>query len=155
MNGIPESEPAPNPRQARLARYQGARKRLSPRASLTAFEELVAEALDELPAYARARMENVAVVVEERPRPERVISLGFQPGRDLLGLYEGVNRVQRAAGYNMAVPDKITLYRQPILNQVGTADREAVKREIRATVIHEVAHHFGYDDAELAQLEGR
>ena len=141
-------------RARRLVRYRAARERILPRVSLRAFEALVAEALNELPPYARERLENVAVLVEEWPRPERVTALGYDPDMDLLGLYEGINRVDRSSGYHLVTPDRITLFWRPILDQVGDGDRAALRREIRKTVIHEVAHHFGIDDAELERLGG-
>jgi predicted Zn-dependent protease with MMP-like domain len=121
---------------------------------MRAFETLVAEALDHLPESVRERIENVAVVVEEWPRPARLVALGYDPDQDLLGLYEGIPRHQRGSGYHLAVPDRITIFRQPILDHVGSGGREAIVREVRKTVIHEVAHHFGIDDEELARLEG-
>ena len=100
----------------------------------------MADALDDLPEYVRERLENVAVVVE--------------PGsHDLLGLYEGVNRLDRASGYHLVAPDRITLFWKPILEEVGSADPAAIRAEVRKTIVHEVAHHFGIDDAELEQLE--
>ena len=143
-----------NARTARLARYQAARAQVAPRASLRAFELLVAEALDELPAEIRARLDNVAVVVEERPRRSRLTRLGYDPDQDLLGLYEGINRLDRASGYHLVTPDRITLFWRPIVEEAGSADRDALRREVRKTVIHEVAHHFGIDDAELERLGG-
>ncbi len=121
---------------------------------MSAFETLVAEALDALPEYVCERIDNVAVVVEERPEPTRARALGFRADQDLLGLYEGVPQEQRGTGYHLVVPDRITLFRQPILDQVGNGGREAVVAEIRATIIHEFAHHFGMSDAELEELEG-
>jgi predicted Zn-dependent protease with MMP-like domain len=138
-----------NPRHARLARYRAARERISPRTSLKAFEALVAEALDELPDDVRARLENVAVLVEERARPGRHTD---EPSQELLGLYEGVNRVERASGYHLVTPDRITLFWRPIIEEVGHGDLAAIRREVRKTVIHEVAHHFGMDDDELERL---
>ena len=140
-----------NPRHERLARYRAARERISPRSSLKAFEALVAEVLDELPEYVRARLENVAVLVEERARPGRHPD---DASRELLGLYEGINRVDRASGYHLVTPDRITLFWRPIIEEVGHGDLEAIRREIRKTVIHEVAHHFGMDDDELERLGG-
>jgi predicted Zn-dependent protease with MMP-like domain len=125
----------------RLARYRRARERVAPASSLKAFEALVADALDDLPEYIRHRLENVAVVVEPG-------------GHDLLGLYEGVNRLDRAAGYHLVAPDRITLFWKPILEEVGSADPEAIRDEVRKTIVHEVAHHFGIDDAELERLGG-
>jgi predicted Zn-dependent protease with MMP-like domain len=141
-------------RHERLARYRAARERVAPAGSLKAFEALVAEALDELPEYVRMRLENVAIVVEERARTDQRQSLGHPPGYDLLGLYEGVNRLDRASGYHLVTPDRITLFWQPILEEVGSADPRAIREEIRKTIIHEVAHHFGIDDAELERLGG-
>jgi predicted Zn-dependent protease with MMP-like domain len=137
-----------------LARYQSARKRVGPATSLKAFEALVAEALDELPEYVQQRLENVAVVVEERAGPEPIERLGREPGYDLLGLYEGINRVERSSGYHLVMPDRITLFWRPILDEVGSNDPEAIRREVRRTIVHEVAHHFGIDDAELERLGG-
>jgi predicted Zn-dependent protease with MMP-like domain len=130
--------------EQRLARYRAARRRLAPRVSLAAFKALVAQALDDLPAEVAERMDNVAVVVEEWPRTEE----------DLLGLYEGINRLERAGGYHLATPDRITLFWRPILDEVGSGDPEAIRKEVRKTIIHEVAHHFGFDDAELERLGG-
>ena len=138
-----------NPRHERLARYRAARERISPRSSLKAFEALVAEVLDELPEYVRARLENVAVLVEERARPGRHPD---DSSRELLGLYEGINRVDRASGYHLVTPDRITLFWRPIIEEVGHGDVEAIRREVRKTIIHEVAHHFGMDDDELERL---
>src|SRR5690242_12029457 len=103
-----------NSRRERLARYRAARERVAAVGSLKAFQALVAEALDELPEYVRAHLENVAVVVEERAASERLHSLGHSPAEELLGLYEGINRVERASGYHLATPDRITLFWQPI-----------------------------------------
>ena len=113
---------------------------------------LVAEALDELPGYIRERLDNVAVVVEDRPRRSRLERLGYDPDQDLLGLYEGINRVERASGYHLVTPDRITLFWKPILEEVGPGGPEAIRREVRKTVIHEVAHHFGISDARLHEL---
>jgi predicted Zn-dependent protease with MMP-like domain len=132
---------AVNTRRERLARYRLARERIGPATSLKAFERLVADTLDSLPPEIQRRIENVAVVVEERGNG------------DLLGLYEGVNRIGRAGGYHLATPDRITLFWKPIVEEAG-ADDEALRAEVRKTIIHEVAHYFGMDDAELEQLGG-
>jgi predicted Zn-dependent protease with MMP-like domain len=131
-----------NARLRRLARYRAARERVAPSSSIAAFERLVAEALDDLPPYVEAHLDNVAVVVQEGKESE------------LLGLYEGVNRVDRSSGYHLATPDRITLFWRPIVEEVGSGDPEAIRQEVRKTIIHEVAHHFGIDDAELERLGG-
>jgi predicted Zn-dependent protease with MMP-like domain len=73
---------------------------------------------------------------------------------ELLGLYEGVNRLERASGYHLATPDRITLFRRPIVDEVGSSDPAAIRAEVRRTIIHEITHHFGIDDAELERLGG-
>jgi predicted Zn-dependent protease with MMP-like domain len=104
------------------------------------FEELVADALDGLPDELARRMENVAVFVEER-----------SPRGGLLGLYEGIPLTRRDAGYGgMIMPDRITIFRQPILRMCRT--EEDVVRQVRVTVVHEVAHHFGIGDRRLREL---
>ncbi len=100
-------------RRRRLDHYRAIRERIAPRTSIRAFERLVIEAMDELPEFVRDRLDNVAVVVEEWP-PE---------DRDLLGLYEGVNQIDRPSSYHAAMPDRITLFRQPILEEVGRVGR--------------------------------
>jgi predicted Zn-dependent protease with MMP-like domain len=141
-------------RADRLARYRQAREYIAPRISRRAFEALVAEALDDLPAYVQERLQNVAVVVEDRADPDRLRPSGQASQYDLLGLYEGINRLDRGGDYHLVTPDRITLFWRPIIEEVGSGDREAIRREVRKTVIHEVAHHFGYDDAELERLGG-
>src|SRR6202167_4027720 len=103
------------------------------------FEEMVAAALDGLPAGLGRLMSNVAVTVEHRPGP---------PG--LLGLYEGVPLTSRTTQYAGVLPDRITIYRQAICALCRTEDE--VADQVRRTVVHEVAHHFGIDDARLREL---
>ena len=103
------------------------------------FEEMVATALDSLPAELGRLMSNVAVTVEHDPGP---------PG--LLGLYEGIPLTSRTTQYAGVLPDRITIYRQAICAICRTEDE--VAGEVRRTVIHEVAHHFGIDDDRLTEL---
>jgi predicted Zn-dependent protease with MMP-like domain len=103
------------------------------------FEELVADALDGLPEDLGRAMNNVAVTVEHRPGP---------PG--LLGLYQGVPLTSRTSGYAGVLPDRITIYRLAICAMCHSEDE--VRRQVRRTVIHEVAHHFGIDDDRLDEL---
>ncbi len=111
------------------------------------FEALVAEALDSLPADIAAAMENVEVVVEDEPPWDMVSRLA--PGSTLLGLYHGVPLTQRGY-YDRMLPDKISIYRGPITRMARTPDR--IREQVRRTVIHEIAHHFGKDDARLHEL---
>jgi predicted Zn-dependent protease with MMP-like domain len=104
------------------------------------FEELVAEALDGIPPDLGRLMDNVAVFVEEGSARS-----------GLLGLYQGIPLTRRDRGYEgMVMPDRITIFRLPILAMCR--DEDKVVEQVRVTVIHEVAHHFGIDDARLAEL---
>ncbi len=106
------------------------------------FEELVADALDGLPEWVHERLENVDVIVMERPPPG-------QP--TLLGLYQGVPLTQRGTNYFGVLPDRITLFRSTISRGVRT---EAQLRErIRHTVVHEIAHFFGISDERLIEID--
>jgi len=112
-----------------------------------AFQELVREALTDLPdEFARA-IENVAVVVEEEPTAEELESLGLDPEQDdLFGLYQGVPLPERGPDAPV-LPGRIAIYRLPILWACET--REEAIAEVRTTVIHELGHYFGLGDNEL------
>jgi predicted Zn-dependent protease with MMP-like domain len=106
------------------------------------FEQLVRDALDELPADIRGLMTNVAVTVEdESPR-----------GLNLLGLYEGIPWGRRGPYYSGALPDKITIYRVP-LERIARGDPERLRAAVRRTVFHEIAHHFGISDERLVEID--
>jgi predicted Zn-dependent protease with MMP-like domain len=105
------------------------------------FEELVGEALDEVPVELLSMMNNVVVLVEDRP-PD---------GTDeLLGLYEGYALTQRGWDYAGVLPDRITIYRVPTL-KVCESETDVID-EVAITVVHEIAHHFGIDDHRLHEL---
>ena len=106
------------------------------------FDELVAQAIDTLPAWVLDRLENVQVRVEERPPDD-------QP--NLMGLYHGIPLTERGNDYTWALPDQITLYRSTI-EQVAEGRPERVRQVVRDTVVHEVAHFFGISDERLHEL---
>jgi predicted Zn-dependent protease with MMP-like domain len=112
------------------------------------FEQLVSEAIDSLPEDFRRRMDNVAVVVEDYPSPRE--ERRFAHGRLLLGLYQGQPLTRRDSRYGMAFPDKITIY-QGNIETISHTDDE-VRDQVRRTVLHEIAHHFGIDDPRLREL---
>ena len=105
------------------------------------FEALVAASLDTLPADLAEVMDNVVVLVEDEAPAD---------DPDLLGLYMGVPLTERDTGYAGALPDTVTIYRLPILRMCST-EAEVVE-QVRITVVHEIAHHFGIDDDRLADL---
>jgi predicted Zn-dependent protease with MMP-like domain len=106
------------------------------------FEEYAQDALDSLPSDLRTRMSNVEVVVEDEP----------PPGERLLGLYQGVPLTRRGSYYGGVLPDKITIYRGPIMRLYGQ-DAESLRREVRRVVLHEIAHHFGISDERLIEID--
>jgi len=105
------------------------------------FGELVGEALDEVPGELLDLLDNVVFLVEDDPPPD-------EP--DLLGVYEGHALTERGWDYSGVLPDRIVLYRNPILRICET--EEDVVDEVAVTVVHEIAHHFGIDDARLHEL---
>lgn len=115
-----------------------------------AFARLVAEALDSLPPEIAAQMENVEVVVEPYPTRAQLAAGRVRRGETLFGLYEGVPRPQRNSHYGMVLPDKITIFQKPIEAGCRTADE--IRAQVRRTVVHEIAHHFGIDDQALRQM---
>jgi predicted Zn-dependent protease with MMP-like domain len=114
------------------------------------FEALVVEALDSLPPDIQQMLNNVEVVVESRPSPAQLRRLGLGPRGTLFGLYEGVPLTNRTSGYNLVLPDKITIFRQPIEAYCRTDGQ--VRQVVRRTVLHELAHHFGISDERLREL---
>jgi predicted Zn-dependent protease with MMP-like domain len=111
------------------------------RMSKERFEELVGEALDEVPQELLDLMDNVVILVVDNPPPE-------EP--DLLGLYEGHALTERGWDYAGVLPDRISIYRKPILAICD--DEDDVVDEVAITVVHEIAHHFGISDERLHAL---
>ena len=108
------------------------------------------EALESLPPDIQAKLENVEVIVEWRPSLAQLRRLGLGPGRTLFGLYEGIPHTSRTSGYNMVLPDKITIFREPI--EAHCQSDQQVRQLVRRTVLHELAHHFGISDERLREL---
>jgi predicted Zn-dependent protease with MMP-like domain len=115
------------------------------------FEQLVAEALDDLPPFFQERMENVELLVRPWPTRADLDEVGLPAGFTLLGLYHGIPLTERTRGYNLVTPDTITLFQGPIEGAAGR-DPEAIRAQVRRTVIHEIAHHFGINDDRLHEL---
>jgi predicted Zn-dependent protease with MMP-like domain len=112
------------------------------------FYELVEQALEGLPQELCALLENVAIVVDDWPEYSTPL-VSYDLGDTLYGLYEGVPLTQRGAEYYGTLPDKITIFR-------GTLERDflgnELEEQIRVTVVHEIAHHFGLDENRLEEL---
>jgi len=117
-----------------------------------AFRRLVSQAVEDLPAEFLEKMDNIEVVVENRPTPEQEDSAGGDPAEGLLmGLYEGIPLTERNSAYGGVLPDRITLFQENIEAVCETP--EEIREEIRKTVLHEIAHHFGIDDDRLLELD--
>ena len=114
------------------------------------FEKLVREALSTIPEGLSAYLENVDLVVEDLPRNEHLGGHVIEDGNFLLGLYEGIPLTERS-DYGMVLPDKITLFQKSI--EGVCSSKEEIVQEVRGTVVHEVAHHFGIDDDRLDELK--
>ena len=106
------------------------------------FMELAAEAVDGLPPWINDAMDNVEIFLEDRPPHD-------QPG--LLGLYQGVPLAKRGTHYSGMLPDRITLFREPIEREAGGSDAR-LRALVARTVAHEVAHHFGISDDRLREI---
>ncbi len=115
------------------------------------FENLVREALDELPEEFARRLDNVEVVVEDEPDRSLLQALGMDPRREtLFGLYQGVPLHLRGSSYGGVLPDKISIFYGPLLRACRTPDR--IRAQVRSTVIHEIGHFFGLDDKAIRDL---
>jgi predicted Zn-dependent protease with MMP-like domain len=115
-----------------------------------AFEKLVAEALDELPPEFAEKLENVEVVIEDDPSPDELGGRELAPGHLLLGLYHGVPLTHRSVFATSLFPERITIFQRP-LETISRTPREVIAN-VRHTVLHEIAHHFGISDARLREL---
>ena len=113
------------------------------------FEQIVGEALDELPAEITEAMTNVFVVVEDWPSGATLKAMGLRSRHQLLGIYEGVPLLKRTTAYS-ALPDRIVIFQGPI-QSICSSDFE-LREEIKKVVVHEVAHHFGISDRRLREL---
>ena len=108
---------------------------------LRLFEEVVGQALDSLPEHLAQAVSNVQIVIEHEHPTDRHI----------YGFYSGVPLTERGGGYSGVLPDKISIYRTPLQEDFGH-DPELLEEEIRITVLHELAHHFGIEEERLHEL---
>ena len=118
--------------------------------TLDDFERAVAQAIDELPSTIRQRIANVAFIVEDWPDEDTLDAAGVDDPAELLGFYYGIPLTERTSGYGLVLPDKISIFREPIL--LTCANETEVPAAIRNTVHHELAHFFGIDDDRLEEL---
>lgn len=115
------------------------------------FERIVGEAIDAIPEKYANKMNNVGFVVEDEPTPEQRQKMHLVNGQTLYGLYEGIPMTQRGANYTMVLPDKITIFKWPIMMTSHTL--EELREQVNRTVWHEVAHHFGLGHDQIHRLQ--
>ncbi len=115
------------------------------------FEEAVVTALRGLPRFFKKKMKNIDVVVEAEASEETLSEMGFDSPYELLGLYQGVPLDRRGFYYGNVLPDKITLFQEPIESMCAT--KAEIEDRIRKVVIHEVGHYFGLTDERLEEIE--
>ncbi len=107
--------------------------------------------LDRIPLEFRSRLENVAIIVERRPGNNKLKTLGLDPDRHTLyGLYEGTPLPERSATHPPLLPDKITIFSEPLMQDFP--DPDELREQLRATLLHEIAHYFGMDESEIRDL---
>ena len=115
------------------------------------FEALVVEALASLPVHFQEKLDNIEILVAAWPSEADLHGVGLSRDSLLLGLYHGIPLTERTHYYNLVPPDTITLFQGPIELVAGT-NFERIRNQVRRTVMHEIAHHFGIDDDRLREL---
>ena len=119
------------------------------RARRQRFAALVRQALKDLPDPVQAMLDNVAVIVQDEPTGEQLTGMTSADDGELFGLYQGIPLAQRDSNYSLVTPDRITVFQGPLERAFAT--REEIREQVRLTVLHELAHHLGFDED---QLEG-
>lgn len=117
----------------------------------TQFNDLIAESLDELPEEYTSRLNNVLITYEDTPTPEQREKLRLRCNETLFGLYEGIPLTARGNGYNMVLPDKITIFKNPM--QEVSHQLANLKAQVKHTLWHEIAHYFGLNHERIHAIE--
>ena len=115
------------------------------------FEALVDKALRKLPRKFRDKIANIAVVVEDWADDDTLAEMGIEPPDTLYGLYRGIDLTRRDSSYGNVMPDVITIYQGPI--EEDAVDEQEMAEMVRETVVHELGHYFGLDDATMHRIE--
>lgn len=117
------------------------------------FSQLIARAIDEMPEQYIAQLDNVAITYDDVPSPHQEAKLRLRGDSLLLGLYEGIPLPKRGAGYNLVLPDKITLFKLPLM--AVSQGEEDFYRQVKHTLWHEIAHFYGLDHDKIHEIERR
>jgi predicted Zn-dependent protease with MMP-like domain len=115
------------------------------------FDVLITKAMNELPQKYIKGLENVAIIMADEPTPEQIYKMKIDKQHLLLGLYEGIPLINRGAGYNFVLPDKITLFKNSIL--ASTHNETELFEQIKRTLWHEIAHYYGLNHDRIDQLQ--
>jgi predicted Zn-dependent protease with MMP-like domain len=115
------------------------------------FDKIISQAMDELPDEYIQKLNNIVVTYEDEPTPEQHEKLRLRCDQTLFGLYEGIPLTKRGAGYNFVLPDKITIFKNPIL--AFSHDLTSFKAHVKHTLWHEIAHFFGLDHGRIHAIE--
>jgi len=115
------------------------------------FEKLVNEGISSIPEKFLKRLENIDIVIEERPTNDQLKKVNIQNPFCLFGLYEGIPKTKRGSSYGMVLPDKITIFKEAI--ERSARNDEEIKEIVKNTVWHEIAHHFGMNEKEVREKE--
>ena len=114
------------------------------------FQAIVSRVVRELPPDVQGLLENVAVVVEEEPRPDHLDDAEVEEGSELFGLYQGIPLTDRGSSYSLVTPDRIIIFTGPL--ERACSSRSEFEEQIRITVLHELGHHLGFDEDGLDML---
>ena len=118
------------------------------------FEQLVSEAIGALPSAGKKAMKNVVFLIEQDVRREKANEMNIKRGEMLLGLYEGISKPHRGEGYFGVLPDKITIFQQPI-EMLSGGDPLKIRETVYDVVRHEVGHHLGFDEPGIRAYEAK
>ncbi len=117
------------------------------------FEQLINESMDELPQEYIKNLKNIAITYADEPTPAQREKLRLACNQTLFGLYEGIPLTKRGSNYNLVLPDKITIFKHPILQSVDSL--AGLKKQVKHTLWHEIAHYYGLDHDRIHQLESK
>lgn len=117
------------------------------------FEKIVAKGIDAVPKEFAVKLDNVAIIIENKPTAKQLKTLKIRQNWTLFGLYEGIPQISRNSGYSAVLPDKITIFKEP-MEEAAKNEKELVEM-VKNTVWHEIAHHFGLNEKEIDRIEKR
>ena len=121
--------------------------------SLARIEAIALQTVDRLPEPFRAAAMSVVIRVEDWPDDELLDAMDIDDPRDLTGLYEGVPMTEKSAADPSPYPDKVTLFREPMLDELGSRDGVTLEQLVTHVTVHEFAHHFGWSDEDIARID--